>query len=54
MPGSVNTASAVHLPSAGGTGMSYGGDHIELPYARVSIQVFIWSGVNFTVDALPR
>ena len=34
--------------------MSYGGDHIELPYARVSIQVFIWSGVNFTFAALPR
>src|SRR4051812_19863589 len=34
--------------------MMYGGDHGELPYARVSSHVFICTGSNVTADALPR
>src|SRR5262249_4056561 len=41
VPGSANVTWAVHLPSAGGSGMAYGGDHAELAYARVSIHAFI-------------
>jgi hypothetical protein len=44
----------VHLPSGGGSGIVYGGDHGELAYARVSVHVFIWSGLKVTIAALPR
>jgi hypothetical protein len=54
VPGSWNVARTIHLLSGGGTGITYGGDHGEFEYTRVSIHVFIWSGLKVTVAALPR
>ena len=31
--------------------MAYGGDHGEFEYTRVSIHVFIWSGLKVTAAA---
>lgn len=54
MPGSWNLTSVIHLPSGGGSGMVKGGDHGEFAHARVSVHVFICSGLNRTAEALPR
>src|SRR5213594_4882237 len=54
MPGSWNLTSVIHLPSGGGSGMVKGGDHGEFAHARVSVHVFICSGLNATAEALPR
>jgi hypothetical protein len=34
--------------------MLNGGDQGEFAHARVSVHVFIWSGLNVTADAFPR
>src|SRR5215472_6278922 len=54
VPGSWNVTSVTHLPSAGGSGIVKGGDHGEFAHARVSVHVFICSGLNVTVEAFPR
>ena len=34
--------------------MLNGGDHGEFAHDRVSVQVFIWSGLKVTAEAFPR
>jgi len=42
------------LPSGGGSGIVKGGDQGEFAHARVSVHVFICSGLNATADVFPR
>ena len=41
VPGSSKIACTTHVPSGGTGGMTYGGDHGEFAYVRVSCHVFI-------------
>jgi hypothetical protein len=54
VPGSLKVAEYTHLPSLGGSGITYGKDHAEFAQARESIHALNGSGVKVTFEALPR